>query len=178
MRGHLVVVWCAVMLCIDAHAQQIKTSQSSSFPVVSAATQKDRDDTRKQILLDELQTEKDKLAESQRQLNGAITTKQPQSEIARLQDVTRRHEADIQALNNEIAAMATRPFQQTARAAVPAKKQIVQGRSTSNRMSACANGWQCKSSTQNPMQLVVAATQSTRCTNGWGCSNGVTESTK
>jgi hypothetical protein len=91
---------------------------SSDFPRVDAATQKGRDNTRRQILEDELATEEKALADARRSLqegmenpetytdkNGKTyrnTVKQDEK-IASLQEQVQMHEKNIEALKTELS---------------------------------------------------------------------------
>jgi hypothetical protein len=77
----------AVSQTIKAHPAA-RTSTPASFPRIAAATQRERDNDRLQILDEELKSE-------QEALNGAITK-------TSAEHVIRRHKANIEALQREI----------------------------------------------------------------------------
>jgi hypothetical protein len=78
------------------------------FPTVDAATQKSRDDTRRQILEGELTTEQDLLAKVQQSLTAAQTAKQA-DKFSSLQEELARHQSNVAALKREIGRIGQAP---------------------------------------------------------------------
>lgn len=86
-----------------------KTS-SSDFPKVDGGTQKTRDNDRKQILLDEMKTEEQKLADLKKEFNNGEPERKAdernfskyQERIALLKEDLERTEKNIQALKREV----------------------------------------------------------------------------
>lgn len=77
--------------------------ESADFPRVDAATQKDRDSTRKQILEDELAAEEKALAEARADMQeGADSPGTGAGKSAR-QERVQMHEKNIEALKTELA---------------------------------------------------------------------------
>ena len=162
---------CALLGTTSLHAQQ-----RTAFPVVDAATQKDRDNTRKHILLDELQTEKNKAEEIQSQLQRAKETHQSPSEILKLENDQHRYEANILALNKEINAVSGQPAKNTAftltKTAPTNNRPIhLSAHQKSQRpmtSAVCRNGWDCHSA--EGRTIPVASNQYSQCKNGWRCT--------
>jgi hypothetical protein len=84
----------------------------SSFPRVDSQTQKKRDDMRKQILQDELNTEQKALADAQKALKDGEGTRVGDEaknyqkyldRVQRLKDNVASHERNIEALKKELA---------------------------------------------------------------------------
>ena len=76
-----------------------------TFPSVDQATQKTRDDTRRQILQTELATEKKALEDTQQALAEAVSTKQQATKLQSLNKDIQRHSENVKALNAELAAL-------------------------------------------------------------------------
>lgn len=86
----------------------------AGFPKVDAGTQKGRDDLRRKVLTEELNTEEKLLGEARMAYgNGAppptseelVAPQKYADRIARLRQAVSLHEKNIQALNKELAAM-------------------------------------------------------------------------
>lgn len=73
------------------------------FPVVDSDTQKARDETRKQILEDEMTVEAARLSKAKVDLAKARDSNLSTSEIGSLTDALRRHEVNIASLGHEIS---------------------------------------------------------------------------
>ncbi len=86
------------------------TSSPADFPRVDGTTQKARDNDRKQILLDEMKTEEQKLAELKKEYNGGEPERRGdernfakyQERVAGMKDELGRTEKNIDALKREI----------------------------------------------------------------------------
>lgn len=86
-------------------------STPSSFPKVDDATQRSRDSDRKQILIDELKTEEQKLASLKKEYNGGdverrADERQPAQYVERVNNLKNdvaRSEKNIEALKREIS---------------------------------------------------------------------------
>lgn len=76
--------------------------QAADFPVVDPATQKARDETRKQILEQEQATEKASLIKIKAELAVAEGARKPSSEILAIKESLHRHEANLNSLNQEL----------------------------------------------------------------------------
>lgn len=92
-----------------------------TFPSVDQATQKARDDTRRQILQTELATEKKALDGAQQALADATNTKQPTAKLDALRQEGDRHAKNVDALNVELVALGKRPS--TAKTSSPVRLQ-------------------------------------------------------
>ena len=87
------------------------TASPPEFPKVDSSTQKARDDDRKQILLDELKIEEQKLANLKKEFNNGEPERRATSAImpstrsvsAAMKDDLNRVEKNIEALKREIA---------------------------------------------------------------------------
>ena len=100
------------------------------FPSVDQATQKARDDTRWQILQDELATEKKSFDGAQQALTDATNAKQPTAKLDALRQEADRHAKNVDALNGELTALSRQP------ATVPASSAVrLQGRAINNSPS-------------------------------------------
>jgi hypothetical protein len=73
----------------------------ANFPKVDAGTQRQRDDVRRQLLLDELKSEEALLAAARSTL--ASRQAKPGPDTARLAESARLHEQNIEMLNKELA---------------------------------------------------------------------------
>ena len=89
------------------------------FPPVDQATQKARDDTRRQILQTELATEKKALDGAQQALADAINAKQPTAKLDPLRQEAERHAKNVNALNGELTALGKLPA--AAKASTPVR---------------------------------------------------------
>ena len=86
-------------------------SSPADFPKVDSGTQKARDSDRKQILLDEMKTEEQKLAELKKEFNGGEPERRGdernyakyQERVATMKDEVGRTEKNIDALKREIS---------------------------------------------------------------------------
>ena len=86
------------------------SSSPADFPKVDAAVQKARDNDRKQILLDEMRTEEQKLSDLRREFNNGEPERRGdernyakyQERVATLKDELSRTEKNIDALKREI----------------------------------------------------------------------------
>lgn len=86
------------------------TSSPADFPRVDSVVQKARDNDRKQILLDEMRTEEQKLADLKKEFNGGEPERRGdernyakyQERVATLKDELGRTEKNIDALKREI----------------------------------------------------------------------------
>ena len=93
---------------VTAAAKQ--SSSPSDFPKVDSGTQKVRDNDRKQILLDEMRTEEQKLTDLKKEFNGGEPERRGdernyakyQERVATLKDEVGRTEKNIDALKREI----------------------------------------------------------------------------
>ncbi|BCL77275.1 hypothetical protein JHS3_30110 [Jeongeupia sp. HS-3] len=92
-------------------APKVSTPSPGNFPKVDAATQKSRDSNRKQILQDELGSEKTALAGAKQALADAEGNRSadekanPQryvERLGRLREAVVTHEKNVTALNNEL----------------------------------------------------------------------------
>jgi hypothetical protein len=98
------LILCAALASCLPHAiANNAVKPGGAFPVVDPATQKERDTTRKQILEDELATEVARMAQARAELATAEGMRKPAGEIGGLIDTLRRHEANIESLNNELS---------------------------------------------------------------------------
>ncbi len=88
----------AFLLTSPTYSQQVP-----AFPVVDSATQKSRDNTRRQILERELATEQDLLAKAQQEFTAGQTAKQPSEKFDTLKETVARHQRNVAALTQEIA---------------------------------------------------------------------------
>lgn len=87
------------------------SSSSSEFPKVAGDTQKARDDDRKQILLDELKSEEEKLANLKKDYNNGEPERRGdernyakyQERTAAMKDDISRSEKNVEALRRELA---------------------------------------------------------------------------
>lgn len=87
------------------------SSSSSDFPKVAGDTQRARDNDRKQILLDELKSEEDKLANLKRDYNNGEPERRGdernyakyQERTATMKDDISRSEKNVEALKRELA---------------------------------------------------------------------------
>ena len=96
----------------SAHAAAAKTTASPpEFPKVDSSTQKARDGDRKQILLDELKSEEQKLANLKKEYNNGEPERRGdernyakyQERVSGMKDDLNRAEKNIEALKREIA---------------------------------------------------------------------------
>ena len=86
------------------------TSSPADFPRVDSGTQKARDSDRRQILLDEMRTEEQKLAELKKEFNGGEPERRGdernyakyQDRVVTMKDELGRTEKNIDALKREI----------------------------------------------------------------------------
>ncbi len=93
---------------VTAAARQ--SAAPADFPKVDSGTQKARDNDRKQILLDEMKTEENKLAELRKEFNGGEPERRGdernyakyQDRVATMKDEVGRTEKNIDALRREI----------------------------------------------------------------------------
>ena len=93
---------------VTAAARQ--SASPADFPKVDSSTQKARDSDRKQILLDEMKTEEQKLAELKKEFNGGEPERRGdernyakyQERVATMKDEVGRTEKNIDALRREI----------------------------------------------------------------------------
>ncbi len=88
----------------DANAAKrprLKTPSPVYFPRVDAATQRRRDDMRRQLLMQELASEQSNLEAARRAL--AEAARQPGADLNKLADSVRLHEKNIEMLNKELA---------------------------------------------------------------------------
>ncbi len=76
------------------------TASPDSFPRVDAGTQRKRDDMRRQLLVEELNSEQRNLAAAQSEFTGG--RRLPATEQSRLMDAVRLHEKNIEMLNKEL----------------------------------------------------------------------------
>lgn len=76
---------------------------AAAFPAVDAATQKSRDDTRRQILQSELATEKKAYDDANGALSTAISGKQPADKIDALKQSVLGHQKNVEAIQGELA---------------------------------------------------------------------------
>ncbi|CAH0445338.1 hypothetical protein LMG10661_01589 [Ralstonia syzygii subsp. syzygii] len=76
---------------------------AAAFPAVDAATQKARDDTRRQILQSELATEKKAYDDVNGALSTAISGKQPTDKIDALKQSVLGHQKNVEAIQGELA---------------------------------------------------------------------------
>ncbi|WP_432722307.1 DUF4124 domain-containing protein [Jeongeupia wiesaeckerbachi] len=92
-------------------APRVSSPSPADFPKVDAATQKSRDSNRKQILLDELGSEKTALANAKQALADAENTRSAEEKanpqryverLGRLRDASVMHEKNVAALTNEL----------------------------------------------------------------------------
>lgn len=89
------------------------TTTPADFPKVDTAAQKARDSDRRQILLDELKKEEDKLAVLRKDFNGGEPERQGnernyakyQERVADMKDNISRAEKNVEALKREIATI-------------------------------------------------------------------------
>ena len=94
-------------------AQQRPVVQPANFPRVDRDTQRMRDSDRRQILEEELKTERDKLFRLRAEFNNGEPERRGdernygryQERIARLQEDIQRAEANVSSLNRELAAL-------------------------------------------------------------------------
>jgi hypothetical protein len=94
-----------------ARAASAAAPAPADFPRVDSATQKARDDDRKEILNDELRAEEKKLADLKRDYNGGEPERQGNEKnyqkyldrVAQMKDDISRTEKNIEALKREIA---------------------------------------------------------------------------
>lgn len=80
---------------------RMQTPSPVYFPRVDPATQRRRDDMRRQLLLEELASEQRNLEAARRAL--AAASRQPGAELNKLADSVRLHEKNIEMLNKELA---------------------------------------------------------------------------
>lgn len=101
------LIFCAVLgSCFSyAFASDAVKPAAGTFPVVDPAVQRERDETRKQILEDELATEVQRLVKAKSELTAAEGAKKLPDEIGGFRDALRRHEANVASLNQELARM-------------------------------------------------------------------------
>ena len=86
-------------------------SSPGDFPRIDSGTQKARDNDRRQILLDEMKTEENKLANQKKDFNGGEPERQGdernfakyQERVAAMKDDIGRTEKNIEALKREIS---------------------------------------------------------------------------
>jgi hypothetical protein len=98
-----VLFLCAVFSAYLPYAAAADAPKAgAAFPVVDPATQRARDETRKQILEEEQATEKERWGKVKAELAAAEGAGKPQGEIAVLKDALRRHEANLTSLNQEL----------------------------------------------------------------------------
>lgn len=76
---------------------------AAAFPAVDAATQKTRDDMRRQILQSELATEKKAYDDANGALSAAISGKQPTDKIDALKQSALGHQKNVEAIQGELA---------------------------------------------------------------------------
>jgi hypothetical protein len=89
-----------------ASAQPKRASSNpspASFPKVTPLAQRQRDDLRRQILLEERGHESQSLATANAELAAGM--RKPGTDLARLQDTARRHEKNIAMLDKELARL-------------------------------------------------------------------------
>jgi hypothetical protein len=92
-------------------AAQSKTSSPSDFPKIDGTTQKARDSDRKQILMEEMRNEEQKLAGLKKEYNSGEPERRGdernyakyQERVAAMQEDINRSEKNIEALKREIA---------------------------------------------------------------------------
>jgi Domain of unknown function (DUF4124) len=71
------------------------------FPKVDASTQRRRDDMRRQLLIQELQSEQRSLDAARGSMTKAL--RQPGANLDKLQEAVRMHEKNIELLNEELS---------------------------------------------------------------------------
>ena len=94
-----------------ASVQTASAKSPSDFPKVDTGTQKARDNDRRQILLDELKTEEQKLADLKKEYNGGEPERRGdernfakyQERVAAMKENVERTEKNIEALRREIS---------------------------------------------------------------------------
>ncbi|MCB6184111.1 DUF4124 domain-containing protein [Leeia sp. TBRC 13508] len=86
-------------------ASSTATATPTSFPRVDTETQKRRDNTRAQVLQDELNDEVKLFEESRKALSDATAQKQPADKLAKLQNSVTLHSKNIEALRKELAGV-------------------------------------------------------------------------
>lgn len=90
-------------------AQAFPAYADAKFPAVDQATQKARDDTRKQILQNELTTETKAADDAARAVLAAKQSKQLASVITDLQQSADSHSKNVEALKKELASISASP---------------------------------------------------------------------
>jgi hypothetical protein len=96
---------------VPAPVMRKPTAASSDFPKVASDTQKARDNDRKQILLDELKSEEEKLANLKKEFNNGEPDRNGdernyakyQERAAAMKDDVARSEKNVEALRRELA---------------------------------------------------------------------------
>lgn len=101
----IIIIFASLSFASCAFAGESNKQISTTFPVVSAAVQKERDEMRKQILDQELAVETARLAKTRAELSEATAAKRTGTDIAALKDALHRHESNIASLNQELARM-------------------------------------------------------------------------
>ena len=100
----------ATAVVVTTAAVRPSASSPADFPRVDGATQKARDNDRRQILLDEMRTEEHKLADLKKEFNGGEPERRGdernyakyQDRVASMKDELGRTEKNIDALKREI----------------------------------------------------------------------------
>jgi len=90
-------------------AQAFPVYADAKFPAVDQATQKARDDTRKQILQNELTTETTSANDAAKAVLIAKQNKQSASVITDLQQSADTHSKNVEALKKELASISVAP---------------------------------------------------------------------
>jgi len=89
---------------LDGKAEKKRPASSNAtpgyFPRVDAGTQRKRDDMRRQLLIEELNSEQTNLGAARSAYNGSRN--QPGAEVGRLLEAVRLHEKNIEMLNKEL----------------------------------------------------------------------------
>jgi hypothetical protein len=115
--SNLLALSAAIMLV--AHAFPVYADVK--FPAVDQATQKARDDTRKQILQNELTTETKAADDAAKAVLAAKQSKQPAPVITDLKQSADSHGKNVEALKKELASISASPSASAPASASPYK---------------------------------------------------------
>lgn len=131
-RTHLSYLTAAAMLAaLSFPAWSQNGLPAAAFPAVDAATQKTRDDTRRQILENELATEKKAYDDANATLAAATAAKQPADKIDALKQSVLGHQKNVEAIQSELAGLdkagaKSGPVVLRARASAPSAPAVAQ----------------------------------------------------
>lgn len=117
----LAALVAALLLAPPSYSQP-----APDFPAVDPATQKSRDNTRRQILEGELATEQDLLAKAQQALTAAQATKQAADKLGALQEALDRHQSNVAALKQELGGIGRAPAVARAKSTGPVVLRVAQ----------------------------------------------------